>query len=127
VETPAIASFEHVNVQERVVGDVRWVAIRARGAEWSWLTPQEAVELAREWKERYGASLPFTLPPCPPSRCTTDIEAGTPIPTAGTRTTRSGMRRSMPSLIGADDVDAVRDLLRRLSGAAGYQRPRPGR
>jgi len=33
----------------------------------------------------------------------------------------------MRSLIGADDVDAVRDLLRRLSGAAGYQRPRPGR
>ena len=55
VETPAIASFEHVNVQERVVGDVRWIAIRARGAEWSWLTPQEVVELAREWKERYGA------------------------------------------------------------------------
>jgi hypothetical protein len=55
METAATASFEHVNVQERVVGDVRWVAIRARGAEWSWLTPQEAVELAREWKERYGA------------------------------------------------------------------------
>jgi hypothetical protein len=54
VETPAFASFEHVNVQERVVGDVRWIAIRARGAEWSWLTPQ-AVELAREWKERYSA------------------------------------------------------------------------
>ena len=55
MEAPAIASFEHVNVQERVVGDVRWIAIRARGAEWSWLTPQEAVELAREWRERYGA------------------------------------------------------------------------
>ena len=55
METPAIASFEHVNVQERVVGGVRWIAIRARGAEWSWLTPQEVVELAREWKERYGA------------------------------------------------------------------------
>ena len=51
----AIASFEHVSVQERVVGDVRWVALRARGADWSWLTPQEAVELAREWRERYGA------------------------------------------------------------------------
>jgi hypothetical protein len=46
METPAIASFEHVNVRERVVGDVRWIAIRARGAEWSWLTPQEAVCLA---------------------------------------------------------------------------------
>jgi hypothetical protein len=51
----AIASFEHVSVQERMVGDVRWVALRARGADWSWLTPQEAVELAREWRERYGA------------------------------------------------------------------------
>ena len=51
----AIASFEHVSVQERMVGDVRWVALRARGADWFWLTPQEAVELAREWRERYGA------------------------------------------------------------------------
>jgi hypothetical protein len=51
----AIASVEHVTVQERVVGGVRWIALRARGADWSWLTPQEAAELAREWKERYGA------------------------------------------------------------------------
>jgi hypothetical protein len=51
----AIASVEHVTVHERVVGDVRWIALRARGADWSWLTPQEAAELAREWKERYGA------------------------------------------------------------------------
>ena len=51
----AIASSEHVSVQERVVGDVRWVALRARGADWSWLTPEEAAELAREWRERYGA------------------------------------------------------------------------
>jgi hypothetical protein len=56
VERPAIASSEHVDIQERVVGDVRWIAIRARGAEWSWLTPQEAAELAREWKERYDAA-----------------------------------------------------------------------
>jgi hypothetical protein len=55
METPAIAPSEHVDIQERVVGDVRWIAIRARGAEWSWLTPQEAVELAREWKQRYEA------------------------------------------------------------------------
>ena len=51
----AIASLDHVSVQERVVGDVRWVALRARGADWSWLTPQEAAELAQEWRERYGA------------------------------------------------------------------------
>jgi hypothetical protein len=31
-----------------------WVAIRARGAEWSWLTPAEAVRLGRQWIERYG-------------------------------------------------------------------------
>lgn len=49
----AIAS-EQVTVQERVVGDVRWIAIRARGAEWSWLTPEEAAELARDWSRRYG-------------------------------------------------------------------------
>jgi len=51
----AIASIEHVTVQERVVGDVRWIALRARGADWSWLTPHEAAELAHQWKERYGA------------------------------------------------------------------------
>jgi hypothetical protein len=55
MERPAIASFEHVNVQERVVGDVRWIAIRARAADWSWLTPTEAAEPARDWQERYGA------------------------------------------------------------------------
>lgn len=49
----AIATFEQVSVQERVVGDVRWIALRARGADWSWLTPKEAAELAREWRERY--------------------------------------------------------------------------
>ena len=51
----AIASVGHVTVQERVVGGVRWIALRARGADWSWLTPQEAAELAREWRGRYGA------------------------------------------------------------------------
>ena len=51
----AIASSEHVSVQERVCGDVSWVGLRARGADWSWLTPEEAAELAREWRERYGA------------------------------------------------------------------------
>ena len=50
----AIASAKHATVQERVVEVVRWVALRARGADWSWLTPQEAAELARECKERYG-------------------------------------------------------------------------
>jgi hypothetical protein len=51
----AIAS-EQVAVQERVVGDVRWIAVRARGADWSWLTPDEAAKLGRDWGERYGST-----------------------------------------------------------------------
>jgi hypothetical protein len=42
------------SVEEHVHGDTKWVAIRARGAEWSWLTPQEAARLGREWVEKYG-------------------------------------------------------------------------
>ena len=43
--------------EKRVVqGDTVWVAIRARGAEWSWLTPAEATALARHWLEAYGNS-----------------------------------------------------------------------
>lgn len=50
----AVASFADVSIRERVVGDVRWVAVRARGADWSWFTPEEAAELARDWSKRYG-------------------------------------------------------------------------
>lgn len=43
------------SVEERTVhGETRWVAIRARGAEWSWLTPEEAAAIGRAWVERYG-------------------------------------------------------------------------
>src|SRR5438874_10440429 len=43
------------SVEERVVqGETVWVAIRARGAEWSWLTPAEAARLGRQWVEKYG-------------------------------------------------------------------------
>ena len=43
------------SVEERLVqGETRWIAIRARGAEWSWLTPEEAAAIGREWVERYG-------------------------------------------------------------------------
>ena len=49
----AIAS-EQVAVQERLVGDVRWIAVRARGADWSWLTPGEAAKLGSDWSKRYG-------------------------------------------------------------------------
>jgi hypothetical protein len=42
-------------VEEHVHGDTVWVALRARGADWSWLTPDEAVRLGREWLARYAA------------------------------------------------------------------------
>jgi hypothetical protein len=48
----AIAPY---TVEERIVeGDTTWVAIRARGAEWSWLTPAEAAHLGQQWVRRYG-------------------------------------------------------------------------
>ena len=48
------------SVEERVVAggtghETSWVAIRARGAEWSWLTPAEAASIGRAWVEKYGA------------------------------------------------------------------------
>jgi hypothetical protein len=39
--------------EERILGETLWVAIRARGAEWSWLTPEEAVRIGRAWLEKY--------------------------------------------------------------------------
>jgi hypothetical protein len=41
-------------VEEHVHGETIWVAVRARGAEWSWLTTDEAVRLGREWIEKYS-------------------------------------------------------------------------
>ncbi len=41
-------------VEEHVHGDTVWVALRSRGAEWSWLTPDEPVELGRRLIERYS-------------------------------------------------------------------------
>jgi hypothetical protein len=43
------------SVEERVIdGDTTWVAVRARGSEWSWLTPAEAARLGQQWVRRYG-------------------------------------------------------------------------
>jgi hypothetical protein len=43
------------SVEERAVaGDTEWVAIRARGAEWSWLTREEAFAIGSSWVQRYG-------------------------------------------------------------------------
>jgi hypothetical protein len=36
-----------VAVEEHKAGDTTWIAVRARGAEWSWLTREDAVRLAR--------------------------------------------------------------------------------
>jgi hypothetical protein len=45
-------------VEERTSdGETIWVAIRARGAEWSWLTPAEAARLGQQWVARYGNRL----------------------------------------------------------------------
>ena len=41
-------------VEEHVHGETVWVAVRSRGADWSWLTPDEAVELGRSWIEKYS-------------------------------------------------------------------------
>jgi hypothetical protein len=40
--------------EEHVHGDTVWVAVRARGADWSWLTQDEAVRLARQWLDKYA-------------------------------------------------------------------------
>ena len=50
----AISSYS-VEEEERILdGGTAWLAIRARGAEWSWLTPAEAARLGQQWVERYG-------------------------------------------------------------------------
>ena len=43
-----------VAVEEHVRGGTLWIAVRARGAEWSWLTPSDALQLAQFWMETYG-------------------------------------------------------------------------
>ncbi len=47
--------FTPLAVEEHVHGETVWVAVRSRGADWSWLTPDEAVRLGREWIEKYAA------------------------------------------------------------------------
>lgn len=51
-----------LKVEEHVHGGTVWVAIRARGAEWSWLTQEEAARLGREWAARYGSGEPERRP-----------------------------------------------------------------
>ncbi|HEY1933917.1 MAG TPA: hypothetical protein VGG99_18040 [Acetobacteraceae bacterium] len=52
-----------LKVEEHVHGDTVWVAIRARGAEWSWLTQEEAARLGREWASRYSTAEPAQAVP----------------------------------------------------------------
>jgi hypothetical protein len=47
-------NFGSVSVEEHQHGGTQWVALRARGAEWSWLTPQDALLLAQYWLATYG-------------------------------------------------------------------------
>lgn len=42
-------------VEEHVHGETVWIAVRSRGAEWSWLTPDEAVALGRSLIEKYSS------------------------------------------------------------------------
>jgi hypothetical protein len=48
--------FGSVTVEEHVHGDTLWVAVRARGAEWSWLTQEDALRLARHWMATYAVA-----------------------------------------------------------------------
>ena len=45
-------------VEEHVHGETIWVALRSRGADWSWITPEEAVQLGRRLLEKYAAVPP---------------------------------------------------------------------
>jgi hypothetical protein len=36
------------------IGGTQWVQLRARGADWSYLTPAECLALARQWLEEFG-------------------------------------------------------------------------
>lgn len=43
-----------IAVEERVVGVETWVTLRGRSLAWSWLTPDEAAEVARSWLAKYS-------------------------------------------------------------------------
>ena len=57
-EVSSMTQTAQFAVEEHVHGDTVWVAVRARGADWSWLTPEEAARLGRHWAEKYGSALP---------------------------------------------------------------------
>lgn len=43
-----------IDIEDSVFGDTKWVAIRSRGSDWSWLTTDEAADLGKTLSERYG-------------------------------------------------------------------------
>lgn len=49
-----MSQFGPFSIEEHVHGDTVWVAIRARGAEWSWFTREEAARVGRELADKYG-------------------------------------------------------------------------
>jgi hypothetical protein len=51
-----------VTIEEHVHGGTVWIAIRARGAEWSWFTPEEAARVGRDLLDRYGKEQPRHFP-----------------------------------------------------------------
>ena len=52
--SPVSHAVAPYSIEERTIGgDTLWVAIRARGAVWSWLTPEEAVAIGRVWIDKY--------------------------------------------------------------------------
>ncbi|HEY0182776.1 MAG TPA: hypothetical protein VGC09_08215 [Rhodopila sp.] len=54
----AASQSSSYSVEEHLHGDTTWVAIRARGADWSWLTAEEAACLGRDWVAKYGGNKP---------------------------------------------------------------------
>lgn len=58
--SPAVSPY---SVEERTIdGETNWVSIRARSAEWSWLTPDEAATIGRAWVEKYGQHIEANSP-----------------------------------------------------------------
>lgn len=51
-----------IAIEERLYGGSVWIAIRARGAEWSLITPDEAARIGRELVDRYGAGQGWQTP-----------------------------------------------------------------
>jgi hypothetical protein len=56
---PETGSFA---IEEHELGGTVWVAIRARGSDWSWFTRDEAARVGRNLLEKYGSDQPYQYP-----------------------------------------------------------------